>query len=93
MASALSIPLFSPNFAGRMSRQGNNRKTISAMRYASLATQWLVMLGLAVWAGLWLDRKTGVRALFVVLLPVVALVFSLYNLIKTFNKKEPRDEP
>ena len=76
-----------------MSQSGNNRKTISAMRYASLATQWVVMLGLAVWAGLWLDEKVGLRALFVILLPVVALVFSLYNLIKTFNQKDPRDEP
>lgn len=81
------------NYLCRVSRSGNNRQAISAMRYASLATQWLVMLGLAVWAGLWLDRKVGVPALFVILLPVVALVFSLYNLIKTFNKKDPPDEP
>jgi len=76
-----------------MSRQSNNRQTISAMRYAGLATQWLVMLGLAVSAGLWLDKKIGVRALMVVVLPLVALLFSLYNLIKTFNKKDSQDEP
>lgn len=84
---------FRVNFAGIMNRSSDNRKAFSAMRYASLATQWLVMLGLAVWAGLWLDRKAGLRALFVILLPLLALVFSLYNLIKTFSKKDSRHEP
>lgn len=58
------------------------------MRYAGLATQWLVMLGLAVWAGLALDKRIGVAALFVIILPVLALVVSLWQLIRTLNSKK-----
>ncbi|MBN9485171.1 MAG: hypothetical protein BGO70_10700 [Bacteroidetes bacterium 43-93] len=62
-------------------KQGN------MMRYAGLATQWMVMLALAVWAGVVLDRKTGWKfPLFVVLLPLTALCFSLWKLIKEVSK-------
>jgi hypothetical protein len=56
-------------------------------RYAGLATQWLVMLGAAVWIGLKLDKLTGWKfPLFVVTLPLIALCFSLWQLIREFNK-------
>jgi hypothetical protein len=58
----------------------------SMMRYAGLATQWLVMLGLAVWIGLWLDKRIGLPALFVIILPLASLVISLWQLIRSFNK-------
>lgn len=58
------------------------------MRYAGLATQWLVMLGLAVWGGLKLDQRLSFKALFVVILPVVALVISIWQLIRSLNKKD-----
>jgi hypothetical protein len=57
------------------------------MRYAGLATQWMVMLGAAVWAGLWLDKQTGWKfPVFVVTLPLVALGVSLWQLIKEVSK-------
>jgi len=56
------------------------------MRYVGLGTQWLVMLGLAVWGGLALDKKLGFKALFVVVFPLVSLILSLWQLIRTFNK-------
>lgn len=58
----------------------------SLSKYAGLATQWAVMLGLAVWGGLKLDQYLGVRALFVILFPVLALGYSLYQVIREFNK-------
>ena len=58
------------------------------MRYAGLATQWLVLLGIAVWGGLKLDERLHFKALFVILLPVVALIFSLWQLIRSLNKRE-----
>ena len=58
------------------------------MRYASLATQWLVLLGIAVWGGLKLDEQLHFKALFVIILPVVALVFSLWQLIRSLNKPD-----
>lgn len=63
-----------------------DRPGTSASRYAGLATQWAVMLGLAVWGGLKLDQRLGIKALFVILLPVIALGYSLYQVIREFNK-------
>ncbi len=61
-------------------------KNNMVMRYVSLGTQWLVMLGLAVWGGLALDGKLGFKALFVVVFPLVALTVSLWQLIRSLNK-------
>lgn len=58
------------------------------MRYAGLATQLLVMLGLAVWGGLQLDEWLHLRALFVIVLPVVALAVALLQLIRSLNKTQ-----
>jgi len=56
------------------------------MRYAGLATQWMVMMLIAVWAGLKLDQKIGWKALFVVLFPLISLVLSMWQLMREFNK-------
>lgn len=58
------------------------------MKYAGLATQWMVMLGGGVWLGYLLDHKIGWRVpLFTILFPLIALVVSLWQIIKEFNKK------
>ena len=64
-------------------------RSTSPLRFAGLATQWALMLGAAVWGGLWLDAQMGVSALWVIVLPVVALTVSLYQLIKELGKKDP----
>jgi hypothetical protein len=57
------------------------------MQYAGLATQWLVLLGLALWAGMAIDKHIGPQSrILTVLLPLLALTVSLYQLIKKFNK-------
>lgn len=58
-----------------------------ALRYAGLATQWMVMLLLAVYAGYRVDKLTnwGVP-LFLILFPLLSLTFSLWQLIKNLNK-------
>jgi hypothetical protein len=66
--------------------EGN--KTNAVLRYAGLATQWLVMLGIAVWGGLKLDERLGFRALFVIILPLAALILSLWQLIRSLNKRD-----
>ena len=63
-------------------------KTNALMRYASLATQWLVMLGIAVWAGLKLDERLGFKALFIIVLPLAALILSLWQLIRSLGKRD-----
>lgn len=63
-------------------------KNNNMMRYAGLATQWMVMLLVGVWVGYKLDHWIGWRVpLFLILLPLIALFVSLWQLIKTFNKQ------
>lgn len=68
------------------------KKYNGTMRYAGLATQWMVMLGVACWLGYSLDFKwIGWKfPLFLILLPLAALGVSLWQLIKEFNK--PKNE-
>lgn len=62
-------------------------KNREILRYAGLGTQWMVMLLLAVWAGWQLDKKTGWKfPIFIIILPLIALIISLWQLIKAFNK-------
>ncbi len=58
------------------------------MRYAGLATQWMVMLGLGVWLGYKLDHYLKTTPVFVILFPLVSLVISLVGIVKEFNKKK-----
>ena len=67
-----------------MDKQQNTNNT---MRYASLATQWMVMLSLAVWAGYKLDKKLNWRLpLFLILFPLISLALLLWRLINELNK-------
>lgn len=58
------------------------------MRYAGLATQWLILLGIGVWGGLRLDERLHFKALFIIIFPVVALIISLWSLIRSLNKRD-----
>jgi hypothetical protein len=62
-------------------------KPNTALRYAGLATQWMVMLLLAVYAGYKTDQLTKLPLpLFLILFPLLSLTFSLWQLIKQLNK-------
>jgi uncharacterized membrane protein YqjE len=62
-------------------------KPNNTMRYVGLGTQWMVLMLLAVWAGIKIDEKLQWKfPLFTVLLPLIALVFSLWKIIKEFSK-------
>lgn len=67
-----------------MEEQKNNM-----MRYAGLATQWMVMMGLGVWLGYKLDKYLNWKVpVFLILFPLISLTVSLWQLIKEFNKKK-----
>jgi hypothetical protein len=67
-----------------MKQADKNRDT---MRYIGLGTQWMVMLGGAVWIGWKADQWLGWRfPLFTITLPLLALGVSLWQLIREFNK-------
>ncbi len=59
------------------------------MRYVGLATQWMIMLGGGAWLGYKLDKYLGWNfPLFLILFPLIALVVSLWGLIKELNKNK-----
>jgi F0F1-type ATP synthase assembly protein I len=67
--------------------QQRDKKYKDLMVYAGLATQWFVMLGLAIWGGMALDKKiNGGKPIFMIVLPLLALIVSLWRLVKQFNK-------
>jgi hypothetical protein len=65
----------------------DRNKPNAVLKYPGLATQLLVLLGLAVWGGLKLDDRLQFKALFVIILPVIALVVSLLQLIRSLGNK------
>ncbi len=58
------------------------KQTQNTLRFAGLATQWMVMLLVAVWAGhkidLWTKWKVPV---FLIVFPIIALAVALWQLI------------
>ncbi len=57
------------------------------MRYAGLATQWMVMMLIAVWAGYKIDSKLNWTVpVFVILFPLLSLVVAMWQLMRELNK-------
>lgn len=69
-----------------MPEEKSRNRNAALLRYSGLGAQLLVLLGIGVWLGLKLDARLGLRALFVIIFPVVALSYSLWQLIRTLNK-------
>ena len=65
----------------------NKQRKSNLLRYAALGTELLVILGLAVWGGLWLDGKTGLTPLFLIVLPLAGLVTIFVQLYRNLTKK------
>ncbi|GMV76969.1 MAG: hypothetical protein AMXMBFR79_01050 [Chitinophagaceae bacterium] len=66
--------------------QENKRNVL--IKYASMATQLLVGLGLTTWLGTWLDKKmTTKKPMATWILPMTFLIGFLVKLIKDTNKK------
>jgi hypothetical protein len=57
-------------------------------QYIGLAFQWGLLLGLAVWGGIKADENLGFAALFVIILPLVALAYLFYSLLRNFGSKK-----
>ena len=66
----------------------NKSKTSVAMRYVGIGTQWFVMIGLGVWGGIKLDERLHLKALFVIIFPVIALAYSLWTLIRSLKNSD-----
>lgn len=61
------------------------------VKYTGLGAQLLVLLALAVFAGIRLDKKLNMEPLLTIALPLLALVVSFYKLIKETGKKNKND--
>jgi len=57
-------------------------------RYLGITAQLLVMIGFAVYGGIWLDKKFSLTPLFTVTLPLLVLAVTFYKLIKETGKKD-----
>ncbi|MBZ4188312.1 AtpZ/AtpI family protein [Niabella beijingensis] len=61
----------------------------SWLKYLGLTAQLLVLIGLAVYAAIWLDKKLHVSPLFIIVLPLLVLGVTFYKLYKeTIRKKQ-----
>ncbi|MBN8838022.1 MAG: AtpZ/AtpI family protein [Sphingobacteriia bacterium] len=59
------------------------------LQYAALTTQLLVSLGVAVYAGYWLDKKINIAfPLLVWILPLLTIFVSIYKIIKDTSSKK-----
>lgn len=66
--------------------QENKRNVL--IKYASMATQLLVGLGLTTWLGTWLDKKMVTKKPMATwIFPMTFLIGFLVKLIKDTNKK------
>ncbi|MBL0256326.1 MAG: AtpZ/AtpI family protein [Bacteroidetes bacterium] len=59
------------------------------MRYASMATQMLAIIGLGVWGGVKLDAYLGLKvSVFTLVLSLLSVAAAIYLSIKDFIKKK-----
>ena len=70
----------------KQSPANNSNKEL--FRYAGLGTQLLVAIGLAVFAGLKLDRGLHTSPLFTVALPLLVLAGIFYKLVRETGKSK-----
>ena len=67
---------------------GDKLRNNLLVQYANLATQLMVSLGLAIYAGLWLDKKAQFRfPVFLWILPLLVLIALFIKVIKDTSKK------
>ncbi|WP_326990544.1 AtpZ/AtpI family protein [Chitinophaga sp. 212800010-3] len=70
------------------SRKPNNRNNL-LVRYAGLAFQMMVTLGLGVFAGYKLDQRIGWRfPVFLIIFSLIALAILLWQIIKDTRRNE-----
>lgn len=59
------------------------------MKYAGMATQFLVSIGLSVYLGLKLDGWLHISfPVFVWMIPLLVIIFTIYKLVKETNRRK-----
>lgn len=66
-----------------------SKKPSNMSQYMGLGAQMLGTLAAATWLGWLADQKTGWKIpIFIIILPLIALVHSLWKLIKALDNKD-----
>jgi F0F1-type ATP synthase assembly protein I len=60
----------------------------SILQYTSITIQWFLLLGIGVWGGIQLDQRWHCKPIFIIILPLLALSYCFYSLIKSLNNKK-----
>lgn len=58
------------------------------LQFTSITFQWFLLLGLGVWGGLQLDERWHCKPIFIIILPLLALSYCFYALIKSLQNKK-----
>ncbi len=66
----------------------NKFNPTSILQYTSITIQWFVLLGIGVWGGIQLDQRWHCKPIFIIILPLLALSYCFYSLIKSLNNKK-----
>jgi hypothetical protein len=66
----------------------NNFNPNRILQYTSITIQWFIFLGLGVWGGIQLDGRWHCKPLFIITLPLLALSYCFYALLKSLNSKK-----
>jgi F0F1-type ATP synthase assembly protein I len=66
----------------------NKFNPTSILQYTSITIQWFLLLGIGVWGGIQLDQRWHCKPIFIIILPLLALSYCFYSLIKSLNNKK-----
>jgi F0F1-type ATP synthase assembly protein I len=70
----------------------NNKNTSKGANYLGLAFQMGVLIFIATYGGMILDKKIGTHPLFVILFSLLSIAFSMYYIIRKETYKKKKDE-
>ncbi len=63
------------------------------VRYASMGTQWIILLGLFTYIGHWIDKKThSYIPIFIWLLPILCLFVLLLQIVRHTQSKKKHEK-
>ena len=66
----------------------DRQRSQTTLRYAGLATQWMVLMGVSAWGGYKIDKLIGWKfPLLLIVFALGALAFSFWQLLNELNKK------
>jgi len=72
--------------------QKKGKQNSTGANYLGLSFQMGILIFLAAYGGMKLDRAVGVKALFTILFSLIAIALSMYYIIRQGTPKKKKDE-